>query len=256
MTSPGSSASLASPASPGPSIAVVGLGKMGRAVDEVATAWGWPVRARIGRGTPITREQLAGAAVAVDFTTPDAAPATIGACLAAGCPVVVGTTGWYASLPAVWAEVERAGGALLWAANFSLGAVALAGAATAAARSLRGAGDVDAYLVETHHRTKRDAPSGTARVLAAGVSESLGRPVPITSVRAGHVPGEHEVVFDAPFEQLRLVHVVRDRRVFAAGALTAAAWLVGRRGVFTLADVVGSGADGVARSAATARRES
>jgi 4-hydroxy-tetrahydrodipicolinate reductase len=245
--------SPALPGSPGPAIAILGRGRMARAVEEVAAAWGWPVRARIGRGTPITRDALGGAAVAVEFTTPDAAPANIDACLAAACPVVVGTTGWYDSLPTVRAAVDRAGGALLWAANFSLGAAALSTAAMGAARALQGTGEVDAYVVETHHRGKRDAPSGTAHLLAAGVSASLGRAVPITSVRAGHVPGEHEVVFDAPFEQLRLVHVVRDRRVFAAGALTAAAWLVGRRGVFTLADVVGEGRHDSAAPVADAR---
>ena len=100
----------------------------------------------------------------------------------------------------------------------------------------------DAHLVETHHAAKRDAPSGTAGALAKTLSAGLRRPVPVTSIRTGHVPGTHEVVFDAPFEQVRLVHEARDRRVFAEGALVAARWLVGRRGVYTMADVLSTSA--------------
>ena len=100
---------------------------------------------------------------------------------------------------------------------------------------------MDPHLIETHHAAKRDAPSGTAIALASQAAALLGRSVPITSVRVGSVPGTHELLFDAPFEQIRLEHVVRDRRVFAAGALRAAEWLIGRRGVFTLDDVLATG---------------
>ncbi len=95
--------------------------------------------------------------------------------------------------------------------------------------------------VETHHAAKIDAPSGTARGVAAAVGEAMGCVVPVTSIRVGHVPGEHEMIFDGPFEQLRVQHVVRDRRVFADGALAAARWLAGRRGVFTMDDVIRDG---------------
>ncbi len=96
----------------------------------------------------------------------------------------------------------------------------------------------DAHIVETHHAEKKDAPSGTARVVAKALEATLGRAVPITSVRTGSVPGTHELVFDGRFEQLVITHVARDRRVFAEGALRAAKWLVGRTGVFTMADVL------------------
>jgi 4-hydroxy-tetrahydrodipicolinate reductase len=216
---------------------------MGQAVDALATTRGWPVRSRIGRGQPVTRERLGGASVAVEFTTGRAAAANVRACLAAGCAVVVGTTGWYDALPDVRDEVERGGGAMLWAPNFAIGAVALTVAAVAVARAVRTVGAFDAHLVDTHHAAKVDAPSGTARVLAAAVGDALGRDVPVTSIRVGQVPGEHEMIFDGPFEQLRLHHIVRDRRVFADGALAAAIWLVGRRGVFTMDDVVRDCAD-------------
>lgn len=227
-----------------PPLAIVGLGRMGQAVDALATSHGWPVRARIGRGQPITRDSLAGAVVAIEFTTGSTAAAHVRACVAAGCAVVVGTTGWYDALPALRAEIEQSGGAMLWAPNFSAGALAMGVAAAAAARALRAAGGFDPHLVETHHAAKIDAPSGTARAVAGVVGEAMGCVVPVTSIRIGHVPGEHEMIFDGPFEQLRVHHVVRDRRVFADGALAAARWLAGRQGVFTMHDVLREGSDG------------
>jgi 4-hydroxy-tetrahydrodipicolinate reductase len=231
-----------SPAAPGatayPPLAIVGLGRMGQAVDALATARGWPVCARIGRGQPLTRESLAGAAVAIEFTTGSVVAANVRACLAAGCAVVVGTTGWYDALPALRAEAEQSGGGVLWAPNFSVGALAMTAAAVAAARAVRAGGPFDPHLVETHHAAKTDAPSGTARAVAGAVGEAMGCVVPVTSVRVGHVPGEHEMIFDGTFEQLRVLHIVRDRRVFADGALSAAKWLAGRRGVFTMDDLL------------------
>jgi 4-hydroxy-tetrahydrodipicolinate reductase len=110
----------------------------------------------------------------------------------------------------------------------------------AAQRIRASGGEFDAQMVETHHKGKLDAPSGTARVLIEKASRALAKEIPITSVRTGHVPGTHELLLDAPFEQIRLVHEARDRRVFAAGALTAARWLVGRRGVFSMDHVLGT----------------
>ena len=150
-----------------PPLAIVGLGRMGQAVDALAAGHGWPVRARLGRGQPITRDSLAGAVVAIEFTTGATAAAHVRACVAAGCAVVVGTTGWYDALPALRAEVEQSGGAMLWAPNFSIGAWAMGVAAGAAARTLRAAGGFDPHLIETHHAAKIDAPSGTARAVAA-----------------------------------------------------------------------------------------
>ena len=131
------------------------------------------------------------------------------------------------------------GGAFLWAPNFSIGVALFARITEDAARLVArtGAG-FDAHIVETHHKAKLDAPSGTARMLASRAASALGRDVGVTSVRTGSVPGEHEIIFDAPFEQIRLTHVARDRRVFAAGALMAARWLRGKRGVFTLDHVL------------------
>ncbi len=223
-------------------LAIIGMGKMGHAVEQLAPAQGFEVVARIDRGggdaREVTAETLNGAEVAVEFTTPEAAPDNIRTCAAARCPVVVGTTGWSARRAEVEAFVQEVGGALLAAPNFSLGVAAFTMTVEAAAAAMRMAPGFDVHLIETHHAQKKDAPSGTALALAAAAAAKLGRDVPITSVRTGAVPGVHELVFDAQFEQIRLVHTARDRRVFAEGALRAAQWLVGRRGIFTLRDVL------------------
>jgi 4-hydroxy-tetrahydrodipicolinate reductase len=219
-------------------LALIGMGRMGRSLAELAPERGFDVVARIDHGQAITRESLRGAAVAIEFTAPGAAAANVRACAAAGCPVVVGTTGWYHELPMVRAEIERAGTALLHAPNFSVGVAIFDRVVAEAARLFAGAPGFDAHLVETHHSAKKDAPSGTAAALARTAEAASGKPMPITSVRVGSVPGTHELLFDAPFEQVRLVHEARDRRVFAEGALAAARWLVGRRGVFTMQDVL------------------
>ena len=231
-------------------LALIGMGRMGRALAALAPERGFQVVAELDPARPdyagITRETLRGAQVAIEFTTPEAAPANARACAASQCPVVVGTTGWYDQLPAISAEVERAGGGMLTAPNFSVGVAVFDRVVAEAARLFGRLAGFDAHLVETHHAAKKDAPSGTAGALAKSASAALGRAVPVTSIRTGHVPGTHEIVFDAPFEQVRLVHEARDRRVFAEGALVAARWLVGRRGVFTLADVLSDSAAGAA----------
>lgn len=223
-------------------IALIGMGKMGRAIAQLAPERDATIVAELdaadASGGLVTHASLNGADVAIEFTQPVAAPANIRACIAVGCPVVVGTTGWYDELPALTREVVAAGGALLAAPNFSVGVAIFDRVVAEAARLFGRVPGVDAHLVETHHRQKMDAPSGTAGSLARTVEAAMGRPIEITSVRVGSVPGTHEVVFDGAFEQVRLVHEARDRRVFAEGALVAARWLVGRRGVYGMQDVL------------------
>jgi 4-hydroxy-tetrahydrodipicolinate reductase len=212
---------------------------MGRAIAELAPSRGAEVVGRIDRGLAIDHETLGGADVAIEFTEPAAALANVRACLAAGCPVVVGTTGWLDALPEVEREVVARGGRLLWAANFSPGVNLFLRLAAEAGRLFRDAG-FGAAIVETHHAAKKDAPSGTGLALARSAGEPFGREIPVASVRVGHVPGTHELTFDAPFEQVRLAHEARDRRVFADGALAAARWLAAPRapGVYTMQDVL------------------
>jgi len=189
----------------------------------------------------ITTELLGGAHVAVEFSTPGAAADNASAIICAGCPVVVGTTGWYDKLKDVGELAKRSGGALLTAANFSVGVNIFEQLVTKAAELLSSAPGFEAHIIETHHSAKKDAPSGTAATLAKAASAAWGKPIPIASVRVGAVPGTHEFVFDAPFEQIHLEHIARDRRVFAEGALVAAGWLIGKRGVFTMRDVLSTG---------------
>ena len=228
-----------------PRLAIIGYGKMGRTIEQLATDRGFEVVSRIdphgGDAPSVTRDSLRGAEVAVEFSTPASAVANIAAAIEAGCGVVVGTTGWYDRRTEVEKRVADAGGALLIAPNFSIGVAAFTEIVRAAARALKSAPGFDAHLVETHHTAKKDAPSGTATSLAEVARGEWGRNIPITSVRVGSVPGTHEFVFDAAFEQIRIEHVARDRRVFADGALLAAKWLISggrRRGIFGMQDVL------------------
>lgn len=221
-----------------PSIAIIGHGRMGRAVEETAIAQGIPIRAVIDHGTPVDAQSLAGADVAIEFTNPASAVANARACIDADCPVVVGTTGWREELAALTGYVELHRGALLWAPNFSLGVHAMTAITMTAGMAFDRLPGFDAHIVETHHTAKKDAPSGTALHLARVLDGPVPGRTPITSIRVGSVPGTHEIIFDGPHEQLRITHEVRDRRVFAEGALLAARWLIGRHGVFTLDDAL------------------
>jgi 4-hydroxy-tetrahydrodipicolinate reductase len=227
----------------GRSIAIIGDGKMGQSIRDLALARGWTIAAFIGEkesagGKGITRAMLGTAQVAVEFTEPRAAVANTVATLRAGVPIVVGTTGWYEQLPEVTKVANESGAAMLWSPNFSLGVNVLLEVARYAGTLMRHLQGFDAHIVETHHSAKKDAPSGTAIALGKAASDGLDRPIPITSIRTGSVPGTHELIFDARFEQLSLNHVARDRLVFAEGALAAAAWLIGKKGVFTMRDVL------------------
>jgi 4-hydroxy-tetrahydrodipicolinate reductase len=216
---------------------------MGQAIRQLALDKGWKVTAVLGErenagGAGINARSLGNPEVAVEFTQPDAAVGNIIACLKAGVPIVVGTTGWYQSLPEVTRVANESGTGLLWAPNFSLGVNVLIELARYAGTMMRSLEGFDAHIVETHHAAKKDAPSGTAMAMGKAASDALDRPIPTTSVRTGSVPGTHELIFDGAFEQLSLTHVARDRRVFAEGALKAADWLIGKKGVFTMRDVL------------------
>lgn len=229
-------------------IGIVGDGRMGRAVAELARARGIDVAVMLGEtenagGSAIAGGALEGIDCAIEFTQPDSAADNALACIRAGVPVVVGTTGWYDRLDEVTDAVRTATGSLVWAPNFSAGVVLLTALVEAAGRLFAGSG-FDAALIETHHSAKLDAPSGTAIALSKAFEAGHGSVPPISSVRLGHVPGTHEILLDGTYEQVRLLHEARDRRVFADGALRAALWLPGRTGVFTMHDVLGLKSEG------------
>ena len=224
-------------------VVVVGTGRMGRAVQAALDARGHTVAAMVGShenagGAALVPARLTGVDVALEFTTPATAPANVARLLAAGVPVVCGTTGWEDQVPSLEALARARMGALLIAANFSIGVHVMLRAARAMAAALQDRTEFEGLIVETHHRLKRDAPSGTGLALQRAAKEAGGRYVPITSIRAGNVPGTHELRYEGPFESLSLEHVARDRSVFGAGAVLAAEWLVGRTGVFSFEDVL------------------
>jgi len=229
-------------------VAIVGDGKMGRAVADLARERGYTITAILGSrenagASAITRDRLGDTDVVIEFTEPAAAPDNILAAASAGYAVVTGTTGWGDQLERVARLVTDSHGALVHAPNFSVGVNLFLALAGVAGRAMSRAPQFDAHIVETHHAAKKDAPSGTAIALERAASPGLGRSIPVTSVRTGHVPGTHELSFDGPFEQIRLTHLARDRRVFADGALHAAEWVRGRHGVFTMRDVLDLGTE-------------
>ena len=221
-------------------IAIVGPGKMGRAVRDLALAEGHEIVAELDIGQ-VSEQAVHGAQVAVEFTQPAAAAGNVTRLAGWRIPTVCGTTGWYDRLPEVRAAVERAGTALVYAPNFSLGVQLFLRLAKETGRALAGRPEFDGYLLEAHHRAKQDAPSGTAAALRDALrSGDPARDYPITSVRSGEVPGTHEIHLEGSGESLTFSHVARDRSVFAKGALVAAKWLVERprKGVFTFEQVL------------------
>lgn len=224
-------------------MALIGHGKMGQAVESIAHDRGHAITAIVSReGSLLTKDTLGDPHVAIEFTEPGAAVPNAIACVRAGIPVVVGTTGWGSRLHELEREVRAHNGSLLWAPNFSLGIQLLAQLVERLSQLTPERHGFSAQVVETHHAEKKDAPSGTAALLARlyanGRAEDWSPP--ITSIRLGHVPGRHELILDGMHEQIRLIHDTRDRRIFADGAVTAAEWLVreNRRGVFTLRHVL------------------
>lgn len=228
-----------------PRIAIVGMGRMGHAVQQLADERHWPVAACIGHDSAADLENsLEDTDVAIDFTTADAVADNVRTCLRAGVPIVVGTTGWLVEREQLEDEVRDAGGAMFWAPNFSLGVNVFWRVAERAAALIATVPGFEAAILESHHSAKKDAPSGTAIELERRVSSAIGHSVPVSSIRVGHIPGTHELILDGQFEQLRVEHIARDRRVFAEGALLAANWLVeavrdGRSGTFTMDDLLG-----------------
>ena len=177
--------------------------------------------------------------MAIDFTLPDAVATNLPQLAARKINVVIGTTGWQAHEAAMREIASKAGIGVLAASNFSLGMNVFQMAVEEASRRFAKHAEFGAWLHESHHIMKKDAPSGTALTLKAGMeSAGYSRPIDVSSTRAGSVPGTHTVGFDGPSETIELTHTVRDRAVFARGALTAATWLVGKRGWFSIGDML------------------
>ena len=181
--------------------------------------------------------QLRGCDVAIDFSVAAAVRRNVEACAQAGVPLVEGTTGWNAELDEIKKIVGQHEAALIMGANFSVGVQIFYRIAARAAELFRGLESYDAFIEEAHHKRKRDAPSGTAVQLRDLVGGTLSREIPVTSTRAGYIPGTHRLGFDSSADQITLTHTARSREGFAAGALVAAVWIVGRKGVYEFSDV-------------------
>jgi 4-hydroxy-tetrahydrodipicolinate reductase len=227
-------------------LALLGYGKMGKALAQLAPQRGFEVRLvldidanQASRG--ITAENFQGIDVCIDFTTPDAVVENIRRVAALGVNLVVGTTGWLDRREEVRKIIEGAGVGMVYAANFSIGVNLFYRLARAAAEIFSPFAMYDPYLTETHHKFKKDAPSGTALEIKRQIqSEFSRREIPVTSVRAGYFPGSHELGFDSEADTIILRHTARGRQGFAEGALHAARWVVGRKGIFSFEDVLRS----------------
>ena len=215
---------------------LVGYGKMGRLVEQLAPEHGCEIAGRVDVDSG---DWSAPADVAVDFSTAEALRDNFKRYVDRGLPVVIGTTGWSAHEAELRRHAEAAHLGVVAAANFSIGVNLFQLMVAEAARLMRAHEQYGAWIHEAHHATKRDAPSGTALVLRdimAGAAYT--RPIDMSSTRAGAIPGTHTVGFDGASDTIELTHTARDRRGFAAGALLAARWLEGRRGWFTMQDVL------------------
>ncbi len=225
-------------------LALLGYGKMGKVLAQLAPQRGCAVKLTLdidgnAKGSGITRENFAGIDVAVDFTTPDAVVENIRRVAGLGVNLVVGTTGWNDRLEEVRAIVEKSGIGMVYAANFSIGVQLFYRAARAAAEIFAAFPIYEPYITEAHHRAKKDAPSGTAKELKRQVELLLkGREIPVASIRAGFIPGTHELGFDSEADTIILRHTARGRQGFAEGALHAARWVVGKKGLFTFEQVL------------------
>jgi 4-hydroxy-tetrahydrodipicolinate reductase len=223
-------------------LALIGYGAMGRLVVRLAAEQGHDVGLTLtspdaSRRVDELAEKLRACDVAVDFSVAAAALKNVEICARAGVPLVEGTTGWQAQLNDVRRVVTEHDGALVYGANFSVGVQVFYRIAARAAELFRALDSYDAFIEEAHHKRKRDAPSGTAIQLRDIVAENLGREVPVASTRAGYIPGTHRLGFDSAADQIALTHTARSREGFAAGALLAAQWIVGRKGVYEFSEV-------------------
>jgi 4-hydroxy-tetrahydrodipicolinate reductase len=226
-------------------ILLVGYGKMGRLVGELAPQYDCEVAGIVdppspAHSGPIDDARWRSIDVAIDFSQPDAVAKNLPALASLGLSVVIGTTGWGGQETALRQIVAERGIGVVAAPNFSAGVVVFEAVVATAAALLSQQSDVGAWLHEAHHVMKKDAPSGTALLLKKAMEHvGYSRPIDVSSTRAGYIPGTHTIGFDGPAESITLSHTARDRTAFARGALQAAQWIRGKRGWFTMHDVLG-----------------
>jgi len=225
-------------------IALIGHGKMGRLIEEVARRHNIDVVMRYSRAQPLradeeTRRALTAGVVLIDFSVADAVLENIWAAAVLGVNIVVGTTGWHSRLDEARKFVEGSGIGLVYGSNFSLGVNLFYQIVERAGRLFAAFDSYDPFVEESHHKFKKDAPSGTALVLQKILAKDFGeRQIPVSSVRTGYTPGTHAVSFDSAVDTIRLEHTARSREGFAEGALLAVKWIAGRKGVYEFREVL------------------
>ncbi len=225
-------------------LALVGYGKMGRLIEQLAPQHGFDVVLRLdsknnANGAGVSPDSLANVDVAIEFTRPEVAPTNLVRLAEARIPAVTGTTGWLNGLEPVSKAVRENKTGLVWSPNFSVGVAVFRKLAGVAAELLRDQDEYGAWAWEIHHDTKKDAPSGTLLHIVRAIEQSgFNRSINVSSNRAGKHPGTHEIGFDSAADTITLRHVARNREGFALGALKAAQWVLGREGVYTFEDVL------------------
>lgn len=227
---------------------------MGKAIEQIAQQNGHEVVLRIDVNNiaDFTAENLQKADVAIEFTRPETAFENLQKCLEAGTPVVVGTTGWLHRLEEAKDLCAQHQGALFYSSNYSIGVNVFFAVNRFLAQMMNGHKQYEVRMSETHHTQKLDAPSGTAITLAEGILEQLGRKtkwvnqsdakadeLSILSHRVDPAPGTHEVYYESAIDSIEIRHTAHSREGFASGAVQAAVWLVGKKGVFTMSDLLG-----------------
>jgi len=248
-------------------IAIIGYGKMGKMIEQIALAQGHSITAIVDPlahnappGIPLSKDiaqaALDTADAAIEFTQPATAVENTIALAKRKIPTVVGTTGWHERMGEVTKAVEDAGSSLLWASNFSIGVNIFYRIAWYASELANNFPEYDIGGFEIHHNKKFDSPSGTAKILAEGVLSRIDRKKKIVwetmnrkpeedelhfpSLRIGNVPGQHSLFFDSTADTIEITHTARSREGFASGAVRAAQWLAAekRRGVFTIDEML------------------
>ncbi|NOT43737.1 MAG: dihydrodipicolinate reductase [Acidobacteria bacterium] len=221
---------------------LVGYGRMGRLVETLAAEQGDTVVARIDEDGG---DWAVPADVAIDFSTAEALEGNFARYVERALPVVIGTTGWTHLAGALREQADRAGLGVVASANFSIGVNLFLVLAAQAASLMQARPEYGAWVHELHHAAKRDAPSGTAILIRDEMREAgYTHPIDVSSTRAGRIPGTHTIGFDGLSDTIELTHTARDRQGFASGALLAAHWLPGRRGWYSMADVLAVRASG------------
>jgi len=235
-------------------IALVGYGRMGKTIETLAKEKGFEVALILDQADweDISLDQLKNIDVAIEFTQPESAFRNIKALLEAGIPVISGTTGWLEQKPAIDKIVAEQQGAFLYASNFSVGMNIFFALNRQLAKMMGDHPDYKVLIEEIHHTTKQDAPSGTAITLAEGILDNLDHKtswvndessereeIPILSIRKDPAPGTHVVHYQSFIDDISIRHEAHTRAGFAQGALLAAQWIQGKRGVFGMQDMLG-----------------